>query len=273
MTFTNFFSTALILFFFMVSCEKEIIEKSNMDAETETLTLENNSLEDPKETVEEVTKRMRQKTIEFFKLTGEPTPSELISENAASFRSSYSAYNSGRISDNYPSFPYNNYHQLNFGTRRGTTQWVSLTLNNNYVNTVQDGYTNDRPGQLNFYLRGVEQTVSLNFAINVATQVAVITPTTTASLHSRQIPNTSFTLSSPLSITIHSNTNGWMWVEIKKAGTVVFSSLYRYTYNTSLGSRNGGNIHTSKFVPIIGPRPPYSSAGFTTQYLGYCGWF
>lgn len=65
-----------------------------------------------------------------------------------------------------------------------------------------------------------------------------------------------------------------MWAEVKKAGTVVFSSLYRYNYHTGFNSRNGGKIYTTGFSGIRpGPLPPYGSSGFTTEYTGYYGWF
>ena len=88
------------------------------------------------------------------------------------------------------------------------------------------------------------------------------------------MPSTSFTFGGPMAITIHSNTAGWLWVEVKKSGTVVFSSLYRYNYNTGLNSRNGGNINAFGFgQSLVGPLPPWTPAGFTTNYRGYCGWF
>jgi hypothetical protein len=277
MTFNKVLSIALVLFLFMTSCEKEALEKST----TESL-IESESTEKPTETAAQVTERMRLKTIEFLELIGEPIPRELYSSTALNSRSPYYAYNSGRMSSGYPSLPNNTSDPLNFGTRRGTTQWISFTLDNSYISAPQNssGYSD---GSLNFNLNGVGQrivhfliqnTVSFNFAIDLATQTAVITPTTNASLHSRQVPNTSFTLDNPLSVTIHSNTNGWMSVQVNNGGTVVFSSLYRYTYETGFDTRNGGTVYTRGFSGLRpGPLPPYAPAGFTTNYTGYCGWF
>lgn len=273
MTLKNLFLFAMITSFLATSCEKETMELVKQEAEVKNLAIEDQTSEKPQETLEEISKRMQQKNIEFLTLTEQPIPSELRSPNTAA-RSPHSAYNSGRISVAYPSVPTNGYDLLNFGTRTGTTQWIAFNLNNSYLYAYPDQYSNNRPGKLLFTLSGVGQTVTLNFSINPYTLAAVITPSTTASLHSRVHPNTSFTFSSDMSLVIHSNTNGWLWLEVKKANTVVFSSLYRYNYNSSLDARNGGNIRALDFGSVgVGPRPPYSLAGITTSYSGHCGWF
>ncbi|MGH1336232.1 MAG: hypothetical protein ACRBFS_08895 [Aureispira sp.] len=270
MTINKILSIA-ILFFFLTSCEKEtLIEEAT--TEHESITFGGGTSDQPKETQEEVVKRMRAKTLQFLEMTGQSM--DLLTESVVGAKAINSAYNSGRITNGYPSLPYSGLDPLHFGTRTGTTQWISLTLDNSYISTTPDGFTNNRSGRVNFYLRGVNQRVSLNFSINVGTQNAVITPSTTASLHSRAMPNTSFAFGGPMAVTIHSNTAGWLWIEVKKSGTVVFSSLYRYNYNTGLNARNGGHIDAYGFgQQLVGPLPPWTPAGFTTNYSGYCGWF
>lgn len=270
MTANKFFSLAILLFFLM-SCEKETLIEE-VTTEQESITFGGGTSDAPKETQEEAINGMRAKTLEFLELTGQST--DLIAGSNGEAKAVYNAYNTGRLTNNYPSFPYNGYIPLAFGSRGGTTQWVSLTLDDSYISTIPDGFTNNRSGRVNFYLSGVNQTVTLNFSINVGTQNAVITPSTTASLHSRVMPNTSFAFGGPMAITIHSNTAGWLWVEVKKSGTVVFSSLYQYNYHTGLNTRNGGNINAFGFgQQLVGPLPPWTPAGFTTNYRGYCGWF
>lgn len=272
MTFNKILSIAVILFFFLTSCEKEVLEQST----TEKLTLESKSPENPNETADQVVERMRLQTIEFLELTGQPVPRELLSENATASRSTNSAFNYGTISVGYPSTPYSNYLTLNSGTRTSTTQWAVLNLYNTQFSIAPDAFTNDRPGTLSFSLNGVGQSANLDFSINPTTLNATITPSVAynTTLHSRQIPNTSFALSSHLELTVHSNTNGWLWIQVKSLGTTVFSSLYRYNYNSRLDSRNGGNVRAYRFGSVgVGPRPPYSPAGIKTSYSGYSGWF
>lgn len=272
MTHSKLLSITLILFFFITSCKKEALEKST--TETETLIIGSQSTETPKETANEVAERMRKETIKFLELTGERVKPELLAQNNMNTRAS--SYNSGSISVGYPSTPYSNYHSLNHGARTGLTQWTTLTIYSSQLSVAQDAYTNNRSGQLLFNLNGVGQAAILNFSINPVTLSATITPSAGyfASLHSRQIPNTSFPMSSFMEVTVHSNTNGWLWIQVKSAGTTVFSSLYRYNYSSHLDSRNGGIIQAAGFgQSLVGPLPPYSPAGINTNYSGYCGWF
>lgn len=272
MTHTKFLSITLLLFFLITSCEKESLEKST--TEIETLIIGSESTETPKETANEVAERMRKETIKFLELTGERVSPELLAQNNTNSRAS--SYNSGSISVGYPSTPYSNSHSLNHGARTGSTQWLALNIYNTQLSVAQDGYTNNRTGQLQFNLNGVGQAATLNFSINPITQSATITPSAGffASLHSRQIPNTSFPMSNFMEVTVHSNTNGWLWIQVKSAGTTVFSSLYRYTYSSHLDSRNGGRIKAFGFGgSLVGPLPPYSPAGIKTYYSGHCGWF
>lgn len=274
MTFNKIMSIVIILFFFITSCEKEILEKTA--PETETLTLDGKSTENPDKTADEVVERMRLETIEFLKLTGEPITEELLSGTARTSRAVHNAFNYGTISVGYPSAPYSNYLSLNSGTRTGTTQWASLNLYNTQLSVAPDQYTYNRSGTLSFSLNGLGQSANLDFSINPATLNATITPNVSyyTTLHSRQIPNTSFALSNHLELTVHSNTSGWLWIQVKSSGTTVFSSLYRYTYSSRLDTRNGGTVRAYRFGPAgVGPLPPHTPAGINTSYSGYSGWF
>lgn len=268
MTINKLLFVVVLFSFLLTSCEKELLEENTTTTAAEAITFGGGSSEKSTETSDAVVERMRLKNVEFLERIGESTGIPLKSA------ASSSAYNSGRISIHYLNFPYSNYQTLNFGARTGSTQWANLTLDNTYFSIVPDQYTNNRTGQLDITLSGVNQRLSLNFSINVATQTATVRPTTSANYHSGTSPNTSFALSGPTEVTIHSNTAGWMWVELKRAGAVVFSTLYRYNYDTRYDGRNGGNMNTYGFGPNgVGPRPPYTQASFTTRYRGYCGWF
>lgn len=256
----------VLLFLFMTSCEKEELIEAATQEENIVLSTDKNQ-----EKPQDAAQRWKADAVKFYELIGED-PATL--EDNFQAKSVHNAYNGGRLSHYFPNATPNSYDPLNFGTRTGTTQFIDLNLTNSQIHTVPDGYTNNRVGKVNFYLSGVNQTVTLNFSINVNNQSAVITPSTTAALHSRAVPNSSFAFGGAMKVTIHSNTNGWLWVQVKKSGTVVFSSLYRYNYNSGLDVRNGGNINLHGFgQSLVGPLPPWSPAGFTTYYSGYCGWF
>lgn len=194
-------------------------------------------------------------------------------------RSPYYAANSGSLNKFYTN-PANTSDPLNYATRRGTTQWVALQIPSYefFYSATDPVYPTSGTALLSIDLDGVGQKLLLNIVVNPGSPT-VIKPRTTANLHSRSNPNTSFSISNdnaPLDIIVHANTNGWMWVQIKKSDAVVFDSLYRYDYDSGLNNANGGKIAIVGlgnlfYHPVRWQE--YTYYGGYLDYEGFCGWF
>ncbi len=258
--------TLLIIFFFTtLSCEKD--DDNEMENVLNTTSIETEIISgDYKSTIK--TQEEMEKELYSYRKKYQ------IGKNS---EPPHFAFNSGTL---YQSFGSNDdfWDFLEFGNRVdrfAATQWVDYDINLSLM-TQQVGSpggiygTVPKSGWLQFRLDGVGQSVYLNYRLNSTNTNVQLTVGTTANFHEHIIQPSPIWIAGagPTHVTIHTNTNGWMWVQIKQNNFIKFSAHYRFDTSSVHPSASDGYIIQGGFGQN---RDSYSYP--TYNYTGYSGWF